>query len=165
MAAERNGNSMAEWSIQEIKELMDKMEATSLGKIHIQDGDFELTISAKEPIQVPVYTQTSSAAAPLSTVGTLGTSVEVNVAPAPPALPDGNVVKSPIVGTFYASPAPDKPPFVQVGTKVKKGDVLFVIESMKLMNEIQSDCNGEVVEILVEDGQGVEYNQPILRIC
>jgi len=73
-------------------------------------------------------------------------------------------MKSPIVGTFYSAAAPDKPPFASVGSKVKKGDVLFVIESMKLMNEIQSDFDGEVVKIMVENAQGVEYNQPIMII-
>ena len=73
-------------------------------------------------------------------------------------------MKSPIVGTFYASPSPDKAPFVEVGQKVKKGDVLFIIESMKLMNEIQSEYDGEVVEILCENGQAVEFGQPIMLI-
>ena len=76
----------------------------------------------------------------------------------------GNIVKSPIVGTFYASPAPDKPAFVKIGDTVKKGDVIMIIESMKLMNEIQSDFDGKVAEILVEDGQAVEYDQPIMII-
>ena len=76
----------------------------------------------------------------------------------------GNVVKSPIVGTFYAAPSPEKPAFVKVGDKVKKGDVIMIIESMKLMNEIQSDFDGVVDKILVSDGQAVEYDQPIMII-
>jgi len=76
----------------------------------------------------------------------------------------GNVVKSPIVGTFYAAPSPDKPAFVKVGDEVKKGDVIMIIESMKLMNEIQSDFDGVVEQILVSDGQAVEYDQPIMII-
>ena len=80
------------------------------------------------------------------------------------SLPAGNVMKSPIVGTFYSAPSPDKPPFVEVGKKVKKGDVLFIIESMKLMNEIQSEFDGEVAEILCENGQAVEFGQPIMVI-
>ena len=74
------------------------------------------------------------------------------------------MVKSPIVGTFYAAPSPDKAPYVTAGKQVKKGDVLFIIESMKLMNEIQSEYDGTVKKILVQDGQGVEYGQPILII-
>ena len=74
------------------------------------------------------------------------------------------MVKSPIVGTFYHSPAPGKPPYVSVGSKVKKGDTLFIIESMKLMNEVPSDVDGIVTQILVDNAQPVEYGQPILVI-
>ena len=77
---------------------------------------------------------------------------------------EGSIVKSPIVGTFYASPSPDKPPFVKVGDTVKKGDVIMIIESMKLMNEVQSDFDGVVEKILVSDGQAVEYDQPVMII-
>ena len=76
----------------------------------------------------------------------------------------GNVVKSPIVGTFYASAAPDKPPYVTVGKEVSEGDVLFIIESMKLMNEVTSEFSGTVEKILVQNGQAVEYGQPIMII-
>ncbi len=140
-------------NLKEIKELMDKMASTGLGELTIKDGDFELHME-------------SGKGAPVCTGASVPASASAVSAPAAPARAEeeGTLVKSPIVGTFYASPAPDKPPFVQVGSKVKKGDVLFVIESMKLMNEIQSDCAGEVAEILVENAQGVEYNQPIMVI-
>ncbi|KAJ49295.1 acetyl-CoA carboxylase biotin carboxyl carrier protein [Clostridium tetanomorphum] len=74
------------------------------------------------------------------------------------------MVNSPIVGTFYGSPAPDKESFVKVGTKIKKGDTLCIIEAMKLMNEIESDVDGEIVDILVRDGDMVEYGQPLFKI-
>ena len=77
---------------------------------------------------------------------------------------NGNVVKSPIVGTYYSAPAPGKPPFVTVGQTVKKGDVIMIIESMKLMNEVQSEYDGVVSEIIAKDGQTVEYDQPIMII-
>ena len=76
----------------------------------------------------------------------------------------GEVVKSPIVGTFYAKSSPDAEPFVTVGSKVEKGDILCIIEAMKLMNEIESEYSGEVVEILVKDGDTVEYGTPLFRI-
>lgn len=76
----------------------------------------------------------------------------------------GEVVVSPIVGTFYSSPAPTKPSFVSIGDSVKKGDILFIIESMKLMNEIKCEFDGVVVDILVRSGDGVEYGQPIMII-
>ncbi len=76
----------------------------------------------------------------------------------------GNVVKSPIVGTFYSAPSPDKEAFVKVGQIVKKGDVLFIIESMKLMNEVQSEFDGVVLEIIAENSQAVEFDQDIMII-
>ena len=77
----------------------------------------------------------------------------------------GKVVESPLVGTFYAAPAEDAEPFVTVGSAVKKGQTLAIVEAMKLMNEIESDYDGTVAEILVENGQPVEYGQPLFRIC
>ena len=79
-------------------------------------------------------------------------------------MPAGNVVKSPLVGTFYAAPAEDAEPFVKVGDSVKEGQVLAIVEAMKLMNEIESDFTGTVKEILVENGQGVEFGQPLFVI-
>lgn len=76
----------------------------------------------------------------------------------------GHLVESPIVGTFYAASGPDVDNFVSVGSKVKKGDVLCIIEAMKLMNEIEADVNGEIAEILVQNEEGVEYGQPLFRI-
>ena len=78
--------------------------------------------------------------------------------------PEGNIVKSPLVGTFYAAPSEDAPAFVKTGDKVKKGQVLAIVEAMKLMNEIESDFDGEVAEILVENGQPVEYGQPLFVV-
>ena len=75
------------------------------------------------------------------------------------------MVKAPLVGTYYAAPSPDQKPFVQVGDTVKKGDVILIIESMKLMNEVQSDFDGVVMDILVLNGDGVEYDQPLMIIA
>lgn len=77
---------------------------------------------------------------------------------------DGNIVKSPLVGTFYAAPSEDAQPFVKVGDKVKKGQILAIVEAMKLMNDIESDFDGEITEIYVENGQPVEYGQPLFSI-
>ena len=78
--------------------------------------------------------------------------------------PEGQIVKSPLVGTFYAAPSEDAEPFVSVGDQVKKGQTLAIVEAMKLMNEIESDFDGKVAEIYVENGQAVEYGQPLFRI-
>lgn len=79
--------------------------------------------------------------------------------------PEGMIVKSPLVGTFYVAPAEDADPFVSVGDQVKKGQTLAIVEAMKLMNEIESDFDGKVAEIYVENGQAVEYGQPLFRIA
>ena len=76
----------------------------------------------------------------------------------------GNIVKSPMVGTFYIKPNPSAEPYVEIGKRVKKGDVLCIVEAMKLMNEIESEFDGEVAEILVKDGEAVEYAKPLFRI-
>lgn len=76
----------------------------------------------------------------------------------------GNIIKSPMVGTFYLKPSPTAEPYIEIGKKVKKGDVLCIIEAMKLMNEIESEYTGKVTEILVKDGEAVEYGTPLLRI-
>ncbi len=77
---------------------------------------------------------------------------------------EGNLIVSPMVGTFYAKPSPDSSPYVEVGSTVKKGDVVCIIEAMKLMNEIESEFDGEIVEILVKNGEPVEYGKPLFRV-
>lgn len=92
-------------------------------------------------------------------------SAAQTVQPAAPAVASGGrFVKAPLIGTFYAAAAPGKPPFVSVGDKVSKGSVVCIVESMKLMNEITSEFDGTVAEILVSDGESVEYDQPLIRI-
>ena len=135
-------------TVAEIKELMDKMARTGLTALEITDGSFSLALRSEHPVVV------SSAEAPAAVLPS-------SPAPEVPSEPEGNVVKSPLVGTYYAKPAPDKPDF---GQTVKKGDTLFIVESMKLMNEIQSEFSGTVREILVKNGQAVEFGQPILTI-
>ncbi len=144
---------ITELSVDQIKDLMTHFAKNDLTGFSLQDGDFSLhlenvhgTVTVQQPC-APVLT----AQAPVSAEA---------AAPCPP----GQIMKSPIVGTFYSAASPEKPPFVTPGQKVKKGDVLFIIESMKLMNEIQCECDGVVGELLVENGQAVEFGQPILTI-
>ena len=103
----------------------------------------------------------------LDEIQTVGNAAVVNTtnAQADNGEPEGMVVKSPLVGTFYAAPAEDADPFVSVGDQVKKGQTLAIVEAMKLMNEIESDFDGKVAEIYVENGQAVEYGQPLFRIA
>lgn len=141
-----------------IQKLADLVADKNLGEITVQNGDSTITVKGKKAAAQTVVESlpVAAAAAPLA------------AAPAAPeakaAAPAGKFVKAPIVGTFYAASAPDQPPFVKVGDQIKKGDVLFIIESMKLMNEVQSEIEGTVAEILVGNGEAVEYDQPILRV-
>lgn len=149
---------MKELSVQEIIALMEALGKNKLGSLKIKDKDFSLELKDREAPQVITSPGPSPTAPPASP--------EAPHLPAGPEEPShtGRAVASPIVGTFYAAPAPDKDPYVRVGSKVKKGDVLFIIESMKLMNEVTSELDGTVCEIVAENGQGVEYGQPILYI-
>ncbi len=148
--------------IQAIYDLIDKVSSSGLGELELSKGDFKLVIRAKKPLPPapPVILPASGTSAPIQAAS----QTDAPASAVPEAAPEGNVMKSPIVGTFYLSPAPGKPPFVTVGQSVKKGDVLFIIESMKLMNEIQSEFDGVIDRILVENGTGVEFGQPIMVI-
>lgn len=147
-------------TLDEIKGLARTVKENELGKIKIKNGADEIVIEGTENIisavpQTIVASQTANIAD--ITENADNNKISENQI-------KGNTIKSPIVGTFYSSPAPDKPPFVKIGDKVKKGDVIMIIESMKLMNEVQSDFDGEVLDILVDSGQAVEYDQPIMII-
>lgn len=147
--------------IETIEKLAEIVSRNELSEIAVSVEDCNITVKGKKPQPVPpVMPVPMGAAAPVQSA-----SAPAQTAPAPVQQEtDGNVVKAPIVGTFYQSPSPDKPPFVKVGDKVKKGDVIMIIESMKLMNEVQSEFDGTVTKILVGDGQPVEFDQPIMII-
>src|SRR5690606_31549969 len=91
-------------------------------------------------------------------------SASVEITASAPAVPDGHIVSSPMIGTFYSASAPGEPPFVQIGDEVDAGQVIGIIEAMKIMNEITSDRSGVVVEVLVENAEAVEYGSPLVRI-
>ena len=147
-----------------IERLADIINSKELSEVTIVDGGKTITIKGKKcpppPPMQPMMPPPFAGAVPTAPP-TAGESVS-----AEEKIPElsGNIVKSPIVGTFYAAPSPDKPPFVRVGDEVKRGDVIMIIESMKLMNEIQSEFDGVVEKILVSDGQAIEYDQPIMII-
>lgn len=136
-----------------ISSLADIINDKELSEITITDGGRTLTLKGRKCFPAPPpFGAPVPAAAP-----------QADSAPAKEET-GGNIVKSPIVGTYFRSPSPDKPPFVKIGDKVKKGDVIMIIESMKLMNEVQSEFDGVVERILVTDGQPVEFDQPIMII-
>ncbi|MBQ8724769.1 MAG: acetyl-CoA carboxylase biotin carboxyl carrier protein [Oscillospiraceae bacterium] len=150
--------------LEEIKELAKTVSEYKLGKIKIKTDDEELVIEGKcchKHHSMPPVMPPMAQAAPAPAASPAEAPAET---PAAPAAKSGNVVKAPIVGTFYAAASPEDAPFVKVGDTVKKGDVLMIIESMKLMNEVTSDFDGVVEEIFAANGDAVEYDQPLMRI-
>lgn len=146
-----------ELDVKDIVALMEALKKNNIGKLELKCGGQELVLKSRDAQVVAVQ---EVVPAPASAAAAQAAAMDGE---AEPGLP-GAVVTSPIVGTFYAAPAPDREPFVSVGKSVKKGDVLFIIESMKLMNEVVSDHDGTVTRILAENAQPVEYGQPILCI-
>lgn len=143
-----------------IEALAEIVKKNDLGKIKISTEDIEIVIEGKRcPPPAPV--------APMPVIPGVPASVPSAPAAQQEAKPEeitGNIITSPIVGTFYAAPSPEKPPFVKPGYTVNAGDVVCIIESMKLMNEINSEFSGKVAEIYAKDGQPVEYGQKLMRI-
>lgn len=165
-------------TIDDIKALADVMNEKHIGRIELKNGESEIALDGRPPHREgimpppPVYQAPVFQAAPaIQPTAPIAAEEPAPAAPAPAAAEEkpaqqcsGNVVKAPIVGTYYSAPAPGKPPFVTVGQKVKKGDVIMIIESMKLMNEVQSEFDGVVAEIIAKDGQPVEFDQPVMII-
>lgn len=156
-----------ELNFNEIRELLTVLQQTDIAEVSIKSSEFELTIrkdrrtdgsvepSSQLPPAVVVPPSAPEPAAPPVTLP----------APTPPPKPDRLVeVVSPMVGTFYRAPGPDEPPYVDVGDRIRVGQEVCIIEAMKLMNEIQAEVAGEVVEILAQNGQPVEYGQPLMRV-
>ena len=145
--------------IRKIKKLIEMLQDSDLKEIEVSQGEESVRISRDNSSQFVPFERVLQ---PIQQQVTEHTPVNNNLEEAPKI--DGNIVISPIVGTFYRKPSPDKDPFIKVGDIVEQGDVLCIIEAMKMMNEIKSDFSGTVVAIDVEDGQPVEYGQNIITI-
>ena len=139
-------------NFEEMLRLIDKVSASSLSSFEYETEELKLSIQCGEKA-VLTATPAVSEAEPRETVS--GKKEE---------LPEGKLVKSPLVGTFYAAPSQDAAPYVKVGDPVKKGQVLAIVEAMKLMNEIESDFDGTVAEVYVKNGESVESGMPLFRI-
>lgn len=151
--------------LRKLKTLIDLVSESGISELEVTEGEGKVRIVKNAP---PVYVQPAAAqyAAPApAPLAAAPGHAEAAPAAAAPAVPQGHVVTSPMVGTFYRAPSPGADPFVQVGDTVKEGQTLCIIEAMKLLNEIESDAAGVVKEILVENGQAVEYGQPLYVIA
>jgi len=155
------------YKIDELKELIQAFKEGGLTELDLKDRDFEITL--KKEIQIantsqiqmaPVITQQPQIVAqPVDE-----TQIEVETKEIEKEEISGNIITSPIVGTFYAAANPESEDFAVLGQKVKKGDILCIVEAMKLMNEIESEYDGEIVEILVQNEEMVEFGQPLFKI-
>ena len=148
--------------IRKVKKLIELLEESNINELEITEGEESVRISRGMPMQAyaapaPLAPQPAAIAAPAAPVAA------APVAAAPEELA-GHIVKSPMVGTYYASPAPDSAAFVTVGSTVKAGDVLCILEAMKMMNQIEADRAGTIGAILAEDGEPIEYDQPLFTI-
>ena len=136
---------------EKIKQLMTDMGNSKLTSIDIEFPDGVKIKMEKTPSIAPVLQQAVI-------------EEHIEEIPVQEKAPSGNIVKSPMVGTFYSKSSPTSNPYVEIGSEVKKGTVLCIVEAMKLMNEIESEFNGKIAEVLVKDGESVEYGQPLFRI-
>jgi acetyl-CoA carboxylase biotin carboxyl carrier protein len=150
--------------IRKVKKLIELLEESGISEIEISEGEESVRISRYPKPGTVTMTQAPIAAppapaAPAAVVPAAGAAAE-----APPPAIRGQQVTAPMVGTFYSGPAPGSKPFVEIGTEVKPGDTLCVIEAMKMMNQIESEYAGRIVSILVENGSPVEFGQPLFVI-
>lgn len=153
-------------NVEEIKELMTLFNDSNMTEFHLSNEEFEVQFSKREEYPQVV----SNAVAPVANVASPVEAAPVSSAPsaeaqeAPQVATDAKYITSPIVGVVYLQSSPDTDPFVQVGKQITSNDTVCIIEAMKIMNEIKSDFNGEVVEVLVENGQMVDFGQKLFAI-
>ncbi|HIK16192.1 MAG TPA: acetyl-CoA carboxylase biotin carboxyl carrier protein [Leptolyngbyaceae cyanobacterium M33_DOE_097] len=153
--------------LDEIRELIAALNKTDIAELVLKQGDFELTV--RRGVVSGAAVTNPAIAAPIANFPVVA---PVEVAMAEPTTPPTSAkadrrlveITSPMVGTFYRSPAPDEPPFIDVGDRVQVGQTVCIIEAMKLMNELESEVSGEIVEVLVQNAQPVEYGQVLMRV-
>jgi acetyl-CoA carboxylase biotin carboxyl carrier protein len=151
--------------LRKLKTLIDLVSESNVSELEITEAEGKVRIVKASPAMMPAPVTYSMA--PAATAVAPAPVVEVAAAPAAvaaPAAPAGHTVKSPMVGTFYRSSAPGAKPFVEVGDSIKEGDTICIVEAMKILNEIEADKSGTVTQILVQNGQAVEYGQPLFVI-
>ncbi|WP_439868050.1 acetyl-CoA carboxylase biotin carboxyl carrier protein [Pseudomonas syringae] len=148
--------------IRKVKKLIELLEESGIDELEIREGEESVRISRHSKTPAQPYYAPAPVAAPVAAAAPAAAPAAPEV-PSAPKL-NGFVVKSPMVGTFYRTPAPTSPAFVEVGQTVKKGDTICIVEAMKMMNHIQAEASGVIESILVENGQPVEFDQPLFTI-
>lgn len=147
--------------IRKVKKLIELLEESNLGEIEIKEGEESVRISRSSSQTAPVTSAPVAAATPHAPSQT-GAAPQEETTPTSP--PQGHIIKAPMVGSFYRASSPGASPFVEVGQSVNVGDTLCIIEAMKMLNQIESDKAGTIKAILVENGQPVEYDEPLFII-
>ena len=145
--------------LKQIKELIKLIDESDLNQVKIKDKDFSISLKKQSGEIVVATSQPSVIAAPIA-------SPSAPVAPSDPvkSVEQGEIVGSPMVGTFYSAPSPKSPAFVQAGSKIKKGDTIGIIEAMKIMNEIEAEFDFTAIDVLAKNEQPVEFNMPLYRV-
>ncbi|MCX4027626.1 acetyl-CoA carboxylase biotin carboxyl carrier protein [Endozoicomonas sp. SM1973] len=151
--------------IRKVKKLIELLEESGIDELEIKEGEESVRISrhANSPMIAPAQYAIAAPAAP-APIAAAAAPAETKEESTPAAKPTGHQVTSPMVGTFYRAPSPSSPAFAEVGQHVKAGDVLCIVEAMKMMNQIEADKTGTIEAILVENGQPVEFDQPLFTI-
>ena len=148
--------------LRKLKTLIDLVSESAISELEVTEAEGKVRIVKATPVTTVMMPAASPMVAPMTAAGAAAASAPV-AAPAA-ELPKGHVVKSPMVGTFYRASSPGAKPFVEVGSTVKEGETICIIEAMKILNEIEADKSGTVTRILGENGQAVEYGQPLFVI-
>ncbi|MBX3679745.1 acetyl-CoA carboxylase biotin carboxyl carrier protein [Cognatazoarcus halotolerans] len=149
--------------LRKLKKLIDLVQESGISELEVTEGEEKVRIAKQlAPAAAPTYV--TAAPAPAQAAPVAATAAASAAADPVDSTPEGHVVKSPMVGTFYRASAPGEKPFAEIGDSISSGDRLCIIEAMKLMNEIECDASGTVKAILVENGQPVEYGQPLFII-
>jgi acetyl-CoA carboxylase biotin carboxyl carrier protein len=152
----------------QIQELIKMINKSNISELSIKDGEFEITIKQENglsgtPVMMAAPQMMQQAVAAPATTG----ASAAPATPAPAAAPVNeklHTIKSPMIGTFYRSPGPDKPSFVNVGDEIRQGQTLCIVEAMKLFNEIESEVNGKIIKVLVDEASPIEYDQPLFLV-
>lgn len=151
--------------LRKLKTLIDLVSESNISELEITEADGKVRIVKSDPAAVavqPVYA--AAPAAPVAAAAPAAAPVAAAAAPAAAPAETGHVVKSPMVGTFYRASSPNAKPFAEVGQTIKEGEAICIIEAMKIMNEIEADKSGTITKILCENGQAVEFGQPLFVI-
>ena len=158
---------MKQEDIEDLKQLIGFLKENQVAEFDLDRGDMKIRLKftqASAPLVAPVIANVPYGAAPGVPAAAAPQAPAASSAPAAEPESELHIVKSPIVGTFYGSPSPGAAPFVSPGDHVEKGQVICIVEAMKLMNEIEADASGEIVRCLVTNGQAIEYGQPLFSI-